>query len=61
MSMIYRSYNVEKHPDGGYVIKLNGNVVCSQPSLDFAHHWIDGEKKRIREITMRDDPEEDKE
>ena len=44
---IYRGYEIEKHPQGGYVIKKDGEVMSSQPSLEFAHNWVDGERRRL--------------
>jgi hypothetical protein len=42
--VIYRGYDIEsvKH---GYNIRKDGQIVCSQPSQEFAMHWIDQEKR----------------
>jgi hypothetical protein len=48
---IYRGYDIEEHSKEGYVIKLNGKVVGSQPSLEFAYKFIDAEKRKQVETT----------
>lgn len=45
---IYRGYDIESHAKGGFVVKLNGVVVTSQPSLSFCYNWIDEDKKNRR-------------
>jgi hypothetical protein len=44
MKTIYRGYDIETK-NGGYVISKGGEVVCSQPSEEFAHHWIDKDRR----------------
>ena len=54
-SEIYRGYDIESNPKGGYVIRKGGQVVCSQPSLDFAHRWID-EQRRAEKFPRKETP-----
>jgi hypothetical protein len=42
----YRGYEIVPHNDG-YVVKLKGEVMTSQPSQDFAVKWIDREIERM--------------
>jgi hypothetical protein len=40
--MPYRGYDIKPNKrDGGYVVSKAGEVVTSQPSLEFARKWID--------------------
>jgi hypothetical protein len=55
MNRIYRGYDIEKK-NGGYVISKDGKVECSQPSLEFAEHWIDGEKRRLAKLEASKPP-----
>jgi hypothetical protein len=44
---IYRGFNIVSHQVEGYVIKKDGLVVSSQPSMDFAYKFIDKAKKSV--------------
>lgn len=45
---IYRGYDLEpKHH--GWQIYLDGKPVCWQPSLEFAHAWVNFEKNKQAE------------
>jgi hypothetical protein len=45
--LIYRGYEIERHDTHeGYVIKKDGEVVSSQPSVEFAQNWVDGERRK---------------
>jgi hypothetical protein len=43
---IYRGYDIESKK-GGFVISKDGQVVCSQPSREFAYKWIEEERRRL--------------
>ena len=50
MAEIYRGYDIgDRQPDGYRVIRKDGVVVSSQPSLEFAYSFIDREIKKQRE------------
>ena len=52
MTEIYRGYKIDPHETSGYVIRKDGVVVSSQPSLEFAYSWID--KERRKELLQKD-------
>jgi AAA+ superfamily predicted ATPase len=45
---IYRGFEIEAHDQSGFVIRRNGEVFSSQPSIEFAYKIIDETKKKER-------------
>ena len=45
--MIYRGYDIDPAKEGGFVIKLDGKVVSTQPSMGLARQWVNEEKRRL--------------
>jgi len=45
--MTYRGFLIVKHPKEGYIIKAkDGEVLSSQPSIEFAQRFIDAHIRR---------------
>jgi hypothetical protein len=53
-ALIYRGYYVEKK-SGGFVVSKTegGRALTSQPSLEFAQSWIDGELRKQSQERQR--------
>ena len=50
---IYRGYEIDEDHGDFVITEANGEVVCSQPSLELAYKWIDAEHRRRLEKAMR--------
>lgn len=44
--MKYRGYDIEKLAGGWVISKDGARPVCSQPSEEFAKHWVDQQLKK---------------
>ena len=42
---IYRGYEIEHHKERGWLVYLNDQFLCAQPSEEFALSWVDRDRK----------------
>jgi len=47
MKQKYRGYEIELDRARGWLIYLDGEFVCAQPSEEFAYSWVNQELRKL--------------